>query len=41
VAPYLTAQAIESTLRAIAGAAESEVVLSYRAEESVLDDVGG
>jgi hypothetical protein len=40
VAPYLTAQAIESTLRAIAGAAES-VVLSYRAEESVLDDVGG
>jgi methyltransferase (TIGR00027 family) len=41
VAPYLTAQAIESTLRTIAGAAAgSEVVCSYRAEESVLDDVG-
>jgi methyltransferase (TIGR00027 family) len=41
VAPYLTAQAIESTLRTIAGAAAgSEVVLSYRAEEAVLDDVG-
>ena len=41
VAPYLTAQAIESTLRTIAGAAAgSEVVFSYRAEESVLDDVG-
>jgi methyltransferase (TIGR00027 family) len=41
VAPYLTAQAIESTLRTIAGAAVgSEVVFSYRAEESVLDDVG-
>jgi methyltransferase (TIGR00027 family) len=41
VAPYLTAQAIESTLRTIAGAAiGSEVVFSYRAEESVLDDVG-
>ena len=41
VAPYLTAQAIESTLRTIAGAAVgSEVVFSYRAEESVLDHVG-
>src|SRR5215467_9384757 len=41
VAPYLTTQAIESTLRTIAGAAAgSEVVFSYRAEESVLDDVG-
>ena len=41
VAPYLTAQAIESTLRVIAGAAAgSEVVFSYRAEESVLDDAG-
>jgi methyltransferase (TIGR00027 family) len=41
VAPYLTAQAIESTLRVIAGAAAgSEVVFSYRAEESVLDDTG-
>jgi methyltransferase (TIGR00027 family) len=41
VAPYLTAQAITSTLRTIAGAATgSEVVLSYLAEESVLDDVG-
>ena len=41
VAPYLTAQAISSTLRAIGGAAAgSEVVLSYRAEDSVLDDVG-
>jgi methyltransferase (TIGR00027 family) len=41
VAPYLTAQAIESTLRTIAGAAVgSEVVFSYRAEEFVLDDVG-
>ena len=41
VAPYLTAQAIESTLRTIAGAAAgSEVVFSYRAEESVLDHVG-
>jgi methyltransferase (TIGR00027 family) len=41
VAPYLTAQAIELTLRTIAGAAaDSEVVLSYRAEEAVLDDVG-
>jgi methyltransferase (TIGR00027 family) len=41
VAPYLTAQAIASTLRTIAGAAAgSEVVLSYLAEESVLDDVG-
>src|SRR5215472_16931802 len=39
VAPYLTAQAIESTLRTIAGvAAGSEVVFSYRVEESVLDD---
>jgi methyltransferase (TIGR00027 family) len=41
VAPYLTAPAIESTLRTIAGAAVgSEVVFSYRAEESVLDDIG-
>jgi methyltransferase (TIGR00027 family) len=41
VAPYLTAQAVESTLRTIAGAAVgSEVVFSYLAEESVLDDVG-
>jgi hypothetical protein len=41
VAPYLTAPAIDSTLRTIAGAAAgSEVVLSYRAEDSVLDDVG-
>jgi methyltransferase (TIGR00027 family) len=41
VAPYLTAQAIESTLRTTAGAAPgSEVVFSYRAEESVLDGVG-
>jgi methyltransferase (TIGR00027 family) len=41
VAPYLTAQAIESTLRTTAGAAlGSEVVFSYRAEESVLDGVG-
>jgi methyltransferase (TIGR00027 family) len=41
VAPYLTAPAIESTLRTIArAAAGSEVVFSYRAEDSVLDDVG-
>ena len=41
VAPYLTAPAIESTLRAIAGAAAgSEVVFSYLAEESVLDETG-
>ena len=41
VAPYLTAQAIESTLRTIAAAAPgSEVVFSYRAEDCVLDDVG-
>jgi methyltransferase (TIGR00027 family) len=41
VAPYLTAQAIASTLRMIAGgAAGSEVVFSYRSEESVLDEVG-
>ncbi len=41
VAPYLTAQAIASTLRTIAGAAAgSEVAFSYRAEESVLDDAG-
>jgi methyltransferase (TIGR00027 family) len=41
VAPYLTAPAIASTLRTIAGAAAgSEVAFSYRAEESVLDDVG-
>jgi methyltransferase (TIGR00027 family) len=41
VAPYLTAETIESTLRTIAGAAAgSEVVFSYRAEDSVLDDIG-
>ena len=41
VAPYLTAQAIESTLRMIAGAATgSEVVSSHRAEDSMLDDIG-
>ena len=41
VAPYLTASAIASTLRTVARAAVgSEVVLSYRAEESVLDEVG-
>jgi len=41
VAPYLTAPAIASTLRTIGeGAAGSEVVLSYRAEDSVLDEVG-
>ena len=41
VAPYLTAQAIASTLRTVAGAAAgSEVVFSYLAEEAVLDDVG-
>jgi methyltransferase (TIGR00027 family) len=40
VAPYLTAQAIESTLRMIAAAAPgSEVVFSYRPEDAVLDDV--
>jgi methyltransferase (TIGR00027 family) len=39
VAPYLTAQAIESTLRTIAEAAPgSEVVFSYRAEDAALDD---
>jgi methyltransferase (TIGR00027 family) len=41
VASYLTVPVIESTLRTIAGAAAgSEVVLSYRADESVVDDVG-
>jgi len=41
VAPYLTAPAIESTLRTVAeAAAGSEVVFSYRAEEPELDDVG-
>jgi len=41
VAPYLIASAITSTLRTIAvAAAGSEVVFSYRAEESVLDEVG-
>ena len=41
VAPYLTAAAIASTLRTVAAAAAgSEVVLSYRAEESMLDEVG-
>ena len=41
VAPYLTAQAIESTLHTIAAAAPgSEVVFSYRAEDTALDDAG-
>lgn len=41
VAPYLTAKAMESTLRTIAGAAaDSELVFSYLADESVLDAVG-
>jgi methyltransferase (TIGR00027 family) len=41
VAPYLTAQAIESTLRTIAAAAPgSEVVFSYLAEDAALDDAG-
>ena len=41
VAPYLTAPAIASTLRTIAGAAPgSEVVFSYLAEEPVLDETG-
>ena len=41
VAPYLTASAIASTLRTIAGAATgSEVVFSYRTEEPVLDEAG-
>jgi methyltransferase (TIGR00027 family) len=41
VAPYLTAPAIESTLRTIAVAATgSEVVFSYRAEDAVLDKAG-
>jgi methyltransferase (TIGR00027 family) len=41
VAPYLTAQAIESTLHTIAAAAPgSEVVFSYRAEDCVLDGAG-
>jgi methyltransferase (TIGR00027 family) len=41
VAPYLTAPAIASTLRTIAAAAAgSEVVLSYRAEDPVLDEAG-
>ncbi|GAB2550917.1 class I SAM-dependent methyltransferase [Nocardia heshunensis] len=41
VAPYLTAQAIESTLHTIAAAAPgSEVVFSYRAEDSALDAAG-
>ncbi|WP_040805489.1 class I SAM-dependent methyltransferase [Nocardia concava] len=41
VAPYLTAPAIESTLRTIAGAAPgSEVVFSYLAEDAALDDAG-
>jgi methyltransferase (TIGR00027 family) len=38
---YLTAEAIESTLRTIAkSAAGSEVALSYRTDDSVLDDPG-
>ena len=41
VTPYLTADAIESTLRTLARAAKgSEVALSYLAEDAVLDDVG-
>ncbi len=41
VAPYLTAQAIASTLSTIAeAAAGSEVAFSYRADESVLDGPG-
>src|SRR5690242_10867414 len=41
VAPYLTASAIASTLRTIAGAATgSEVVFPYRTEEPVLDELG-
>jgi methyltransferase (TIGR00027 family) len=41
VAPYLTAPAIASTLRTIAeAAAGSEVVLSYRADDPVLDEAG-
>lgn len=41
VAPYLTAQAIESTLHTIAAAAPgSEVVFSYLAEDAALDDAG-
>ncbi|MVU83844.1 SAM-dependent methyltransferase [Nocardia sp. ET3-3] len=41
VAPYLTAQAIESTLRMVAAAAPgSEVVFSYLAEDAALDDAG-
>src|SRR6201999_1145885 len=41
VAPYLTAPAIESTLRMIAAAAPgSEVVFSYLAENCALDDAG-
>ena len=41
VAPYLTEPAIASTLRTIAGAAAgSEVVLSYRAEDPLLDANG-
>ena len=41
VAPYLTPQAITSTLHTIArAAAGSEVAFSYLAEESVLDDIG-
>ncbi len=41
VAPYLTADAIESTLRTLARASKgSEVAFSYLAEDAVLDDVG-
>jgi methyltransferase (TIGR00027 family) len=41
VTPYLTSDAIESTLRTLAGsAAGSEVVLTYRAEDAVVDEVG-
>ena len=41
VVPYLTTEAIVTTLRTIAGcAAGSEVALSYRAEDSLLDDNG-
>jgi len=41
VRPYLTTEAIESTLRTLARAVEgSEVAFSYVAEDAVLDDVG-
>ena len=41
VMPYLSADAIEATLRIIASAGlGSEVILDYRCEDSVLDDIG-